>query len=221
MATPFCGKLHGNGHKISNFLADGKGFCDTGLFGVLGEGSAVDNVVFDKAGVTATGNYVGILAGTSYADISNITITSSVVDCDGEIGGGVVGQALGGSIAGCSFTGNIMSKGSGGGISGYTHSATISSCDVRTNITIDGASAVMSSVVGGGIVGKAFSSEISKCQVAGVISDEIGYACLGGLVGYSFSTVISESFNTAAISAKRASLAVQMAETMIQIPEDS
>ena len=98
-----------------------------------------------------------------------------------------------------------MSKGSGGGISGYTHSATISSCDVRTNITIDGASAVMSSVVGGGIVGKAFSSEISKCQVAGVISDEIGYACLGGLVGYSFSTRISESFNTAAISAKRAS----------------
>lgn len=205
VATPFCGKLHGNGHKISNFLADGKGFCDTGLFGVLGEGSAVDNVVFDKAGVIATGNYVGILAGTSYADISNITITSSVVDCDGEIGGGVVGQALGGSIAGCSFTGNVMSKGSGGGISGYTHSATISSCDVRTNITIDGASAVMSSVVGGGIVGKAFSSEISKCQVAGVISDEIGYACLGGLVGYSFSTRISESFNTAAISAKRAS----------------
>ncbi len=205
VATPFCGKLHGNGHKISNFLADGKGFCDTGLFGVLGEGSVVDNIMFDKAGVTATGNYVGILAGTSYADISNITITSSVVDCDGEIGGGVVGQALGGSIAGCSFTGNVMSKGSGGGISGYTHSATISTCDVRTNITIDGASAVMSSVVGGGIVGKAFSSEISKCQVAGVISDEIGYACLGGLVGYSFSTRISESFNTAAISAKRAS----------------
>ena len=26
VATPFCGKLHGNGHKISNFLADGKGF---------------------------------------------------------------------------------------------------------------------------------------------------------------------------------------------------
>ncbi len=205
VATPFCGKLHGNGHKISNFSADGKGFCDTGLFGVLGEGSAVDDIVFEKARVTASGNYVGVLAGTSAAEINKIIVLSGIVDSDGELGGGIVGGSTAGSISECSFTGTVTSTGSAAGIVGQAIGTKITSCDVRANITIDGVKSSMANKEGAGIVGTALRCEMTGCYVSGVITDAMGYGYLGGLAGYASGSKITDSFNSAVISAKRAS----------------
>lgn len=203
--TPFLGSLHGDGHKISNFIIDGKGFSDTGLFGVIGEGASVDSIIFDKPGVTSSGNYLGVLAGTSAGDVDNITVLSGIVDCNGLVGGGVVGFATGGSISNCSFTGNVTSTGCAGGIVAQASKTFVSSCDVRANITIDGMKSTQYKYCGG-VVGLMLDSEVSQCGVSGMISDALGYACVGGLVGNSTRGKISESFNTAVISAKRVSM---------------
>ncbi|MDE7115047.1 MAG: hypothetical protein K2O56_01305, partial [Muribaculaceae bacterium] len=205
VAVPFCGKFDGKGYKISNFSADGKGFYDTGLFGVIGEGASVDNIVFEKPRVTSTGYNIGVLAGTSYGDVSNVIVNLGIVDCNGVQGGGIVGYSAGGSIANCSYSGNVSSMTTGGGIAGTLNKTTVTSCDVKANITIDGAKSGLGAVAGGGIAGYSAYSEISGCYVSGTIADAVGWSTLGGVAGWLSSSKVSESFNTAAISAKRVS----------------
>ncbi len=205
VAVPFCGKLDGKGYEITNFYVDGKGFSDTGLFGVLGEGSSVENIIFEKPRVTSTGSNIGVLAGTSYGNISNVKVNLGIVDCNGSMGGGVIGAAWGGSIVGCSYSGNVTSLTTAGGIAGYTRNTTVSACDVKANITVDGAKSSLGTQSGGGLVGISYLSEISGCLVSGTISDAVGWSALGGLVGRLNGSKVSESFNTAAISAKRVS----------------
>ncbi len=204
VSTPFNGKLNGQGHKISNFIADGKGFCDTGFFGVIGENGSVNNIVFENPRLTSTGNYIGVVAGTSSGEVSDIIVQKGVVDCNGAIGGGIVGNVTGGIVKNSSFNGNVTSTGSVGGIAGHVLKGGISSCEVRANITIDGMKS-SSYRMAGGIAGQVLYGNVAECYVSGVVSDAVGYAYVGGVVAYLSESSLVDSFNTAAISAKRVS----------------
>ncbi len=204
VSTPFNGKLNGQGHKISNFIADGKGFCDTGFFGVIGENGSVNNIVFENPRLTSTGNYIGVVAGTSSGEVSDIIVQKGVVDCNGAIGGGIVGNVTGGIVKNSSFNGNVTSTGSVGGIAGHVLKGGISSCEVRANITIDGMKS-SSYRMAGGIAGQVLYGNVAECYVSGVVSDAVGYAYVGGVVAYLSESSLVDSFNAAAISAKRVS----------------
>ncbi len=205
--TPFEGAFDGKGHKISNFKADGKGFNYTGLFGSVGESASISNLAMEKCSVTAIGTNVGLVAASCAGKISGITVVSSSVDCDGELGGGIVGALTkGGSITDCSFSGSITSAGSGAGIAAQVMDAAVARCSARVNVTLDGASSSMANKECAGIVGTGIRATVEDCYVSGTLTDALGYGYIGGVAGYLTQSSLARSFNTAAISAKRAVL---------------
>lgn len=203
--APFQGNFDGCGHTLNNFSADGKGFNYTGLFGVIGNEGSVKNLKFTNAKITATGNYMGVVAGMSNGVIDNITVERSIVDCNGEIGGGIIGTAGAGGVSNSSFLGSVTSVGSAAGIIGQSIGAYVKNCNVKANIILDGAQSGLSNKECGGIIGTALRSDIDCCFVSGVLEDKLGYGYIGGIAAYASTSNITNSFNTAAISAKRAS----------------
>lgn len=205
-SAPFEGVFHGNGKKISNFKVDGKGFKHTGLFGVIGEKGEVRDLVMEGASITSQGINLGVVAATCAGKISGVTVKSSVVNCDGELGGGIVGAQTAGIIENCTFDGNITSVGSGAGIAAQMTDAEVRNCHVIANITLDGAMTTMSNHECGGIIGTVLRSKISGCYVSGMLADALGYGYIGGIAAYSNQCEITGCFNAAAISAKRANM---------------
>lgn len=205
--TPFNGIFYGKGHKIFNFKADGKGFENTGLFGVIGKNGIVDGLKFEKSLVTSMGTNVGVAAAVCSGKLNDISVNSSLVDCDGELGGGIVGDVIDeGAVTNCSFSGSVYSSGSGAGIAGRIFHGTVRNCEVHANIIIDGVTTMASNKEGAGVTGTALSATIENCFVSGTITDKLGYHRTGGIAGYVSSSSISNCFNTAPISAKRAVL---------------
>ena len=201
--TPFAGSFDGNGKKFSNVVLDGKGFNQTAIFGVLGEKASVGNFTVTGARVKAGGSNVAVVAAQSAGRIHDVDVELSVVDCDGELGAGIVANATGGEVENCSFRGNLTSVGSGAGIAAQAVSTTIRDCHARANLVLDGASSSMNKELAG-IVGTAMRSEVRNCFVMGTLTDKAGYGYVGGLIGYMYDTKMTQSFNTAAISASRA-----------------
>ncbi len=203
-SAPFEGTFDGKGHKISNFSANGKGFHDTGLFGVIGKSGVIKDIQFEKAFVTGIGENMGVLAGEASGKISGITVNNSSVDCDGVLGGGIVGNlAEGGVLTDCSFSGSVTSVCTAAGIAGQSVRADIKNCTVNAAISLDGSQSTIYKE-GAGIVGTMMIGNLSDCSVSGTIADKLGYAHLGGVVGYLYQATMTDCFNTAAISAKRA-----------------
>lgn len=203
-ATPFEGKLDGKGYTVSNFYADGKGFSTTGFFGYLGENSKVSNINFHNARVTSSGLDLGIVAGYSKGVISDISIKSSVVDCNGELGGGIVGETSEAVIENCYFSGAVYSCGSAAGICAESLGGVIRNCHVDANIILDGALSAVYNKECAGIVGTAIRNcKISNCYVSGVLEDQKGFGYMGGIAAYLSGCEVNECFNTAFISAKR------------------
>lgn len=205
---PFAGVFDGDGKTISNLIIDGTGFINTGLFGSIGKTGVVKNLNFNRCAVTSFGENIGIVAGESAGTISGVNITSCVVDCNGELGGGIVGNLLAQSVVeNCSFSGSVTTAGSVGGIAAEAVEATIKNCVVKANLTVDAYTSVMYNSQCGGILGTGFRKcLISDCYVSGTITDKVGYAYTGGICAYLGGSEVRRCFNTAPISAKRAQM---------------
>lgn len=205
--APFQGKFDGKGHTINNFKADGKGFYNTAFFGAVGADGVVENLKFYEPAVTGTGNNVAVVVGKLEGTVSNVTVTRGVVDCDGELGGGIVADASDATISNCSFNGVLNTVGSGAGMAAQAIRTTITDCSAAAVFNVDGAQSELSNKECGGIVGTMLRSKVERCYVTGTINDKLGYHAMGGIAGYSGAeSSISQCFNTAAISAKRAVL---------------
>lgn len=206
--TPFAGVFDGDGKTISDLYINGTGFLNTGMFGVIGAKGVVKNINFSKCIAVTAGENVGIVAGESAGTISNVNVTQSVVDCNGELGGGIVGNLTTGSLVeNCSFSGSAMTEGSVGGIAGEGLGATIIGCSVRANLTVDAFSSVNYNKQCGGIIGTAMNQcVISNCYVSGTITDKAGYAYTAGICAYLVRSEVNTCFNTAPIQAKRTNM---------------
>lgn len=208
--TPFQGVLSGAGHTISNLSIDGKGFANTGLFGVIGDQGKVENLTLANCRLTGTGLYLGAVAATNYGTISNVTVSNATIDGNGEVCGGIVGVVQGGTIAGCSFTGTVKTVATGAAIAGYAISngdvlSNITDCHAQAIVSVDGYESAYNNYQAGGLVGIAMRTNILRCYYSGILEDLIGRHYMGGITGYASSASIRESFNTAAIMAKRVS----------------
>lgn len=203
MANRFAGEFDGRNHTISNLKIDSKGFYTGGMFGVLDSTAVVKNLNFDSSMISGFGDCIGLLAGMSYGRIENVNAIRSVVDGNGETCGGLTASATG-SLNNCSFSGSVYSNGTCGAISGELVRGSIINCHAKANVIADGV-ANSSFTKMGGLVGTLLYSSMDKCWMSGTISDKLGYHAVGGLVAYSSNNTITNSFNTAVISAKRAS----------------
>lgn len=164
--NPFAGYFCGNGHTLSNII------------------------------ISSSEKYVGLFGYTSYATISDLSLTNCQITSDAaNATGGVVGFSDGGSIENCSFQGNVnASEGSAGGICGISHSV-VGSCSSQG--TIIGSTSMMSiggiSCRSGGIVGASTYLVYHCTNYAEVYvgdNDPFDYDS-GGIVGSNYGTIES------------------------------
>lgn len=206
--NPFMGTFDGKGYTVTGFKVNGKGFTNTGLFGVIGKEGTVKNLNISKAFVTSTGMYLGVVAAVNFGTIDNVQVLDSKVDGDGEVCGGLVGLTQAGTINRSSYTGTVLTQATGAGISGYVINSgdnwsNITDCHAKVILTIDGYMTAYSNYEAGGIAGITMRSNIKRCYVTGVLEDQIGRHYLAGISGYASFANIHQSFNTAAIKARR------------------
>ncbi len=181
--TNFKGLFIGQNHIIRNLTIDSLNVANLGLFY---EVTGVKDLVLENIQISAVGNagYVGALAGTSYGNIDNVTV-SGIIDAPYySYVGGVVGSSDGGTVKNCTSNIKISAKDCVGGIVGMAIIDTTGAIDDNENKReIKGSQYV------GGIAGSVASPEtegnytyaINNCTNSGAITVLEGR--VGGIIG--------------------------------------
>lgn len=157
-SVPFTGIFDGGGHTIHNMTLTG-GF-GLGLF-QYAKNSTIKDIVFNSAAVTATQNYVAVLAAAaSGCTISGISIQNSTVTSSYDVPGntGYVGAVAGAFLAGADST-----------VSGI----------LLDHVTVS------VPYVGrvGGLVGQIFSTKVAISDVEAIALNVAGEDYVGGIAG--------------------------------------
>lgn len=172
----FDGVLDGNNHTISGLYINAVSAEAYQAFGLFGQmNGTVRNLNIDNAYIRVQGSSanVGVLAGCDYLDavIENCQVSATVeISGTGDVGG-VIGNATGATVSGCTFTGSITqmdeSYSNIGGIAGS--SGTIIGCTNQAALTGCGYT--------GGIVG--YADVVKDCRNAGNVTGDT----TGGIAG--------------------------------------
>ena len=131
----YTGTFDGGGHTITGLTVTGSNEY-TGLFGRIGFGGKVMNVKLEGVQIESDNetSAVGGVAGWSYGNIENCSVSGSVSGSGmngvaGGVVGGVVGYQTGGSITGCSSSATVNAGGVAGGVVGLADGgATLTAC---------------------------------------------------------------------------------------------
>ena len=170
--TKFTGTFNGNRKTISNFTIDKSDSGYIGLFGYVGEGGEIKDIVVEAgvAGVKGDSK-VGILVGGNKGVITSCSATGDVT-AENENAGGLVGQNYKtGIITDCSATGDTTTIYNAGGLIG-DNSGKVTNCNAIGNANANSYT--------GGIAGSNGGGTITKCTAKG---DVYSYEYGGGLVG--------------------------------------
>lgn len=166
----------GNGHKISNFKADGP------IFGILcGSISdlTIDGFVIDSDYEDAA-TLVGVAGSSDLPEnfvIKNVKVTNSRVVSLQDRAGGLVSRIRNGLVENCSTDCSVEANTRAGGIVGYMGRGTINNSSAAGNIKVV-------TYMAGGLVGWAGEVTVTGCHASGNIVSEGGnYVRGGGLIG--------------------------------------
>ena len=170
----YTGTFDGGGHTITGLTVTGSNDY-VGLFGRIGSGGAVKNVILTEVNVTA-GTSVGGIAGQNDGTVENCSVNGTVTGRGLTDTGGIVGTNYG-TISGCSAEGTVTGSVNVGGIAGGSYlGVTIEGC--HSTAAVSGRSSV------GGVVGNLGnnSSLMASYSTGNVtVTSTTGYA--GGVVG--------------------------------------
>lgn len=178
----YTGTFDGGGHTITGLTVTTNGQY-TGLFGCLGKAGTVKNVVLEGVQITSdnSSGYAGGVAGNSWGNIENCSVSGSV---SGSDVGGVVGYQLVGSITGCSSSATVKGMNRAGGVVGVTNNgAILTACYATGDVTVENDGT--SNAWAGGVVGSNAYSTVIACYAAGNVSGNI----VGGAVGVNYANV--------------------------------
>ena len=181
----YTGTFDGNGKTITGLTVTGSDQY-AGLFGYIGSGGTVKNVVLEGVQIESDNDMsdVGGVAGQSYGNIENCSVSGSVsVSGTNSIAGGVVGYQTGGSITGCSSSATVNAGGVAGGVVGLADGgATLTACYATDNVTIE--SSGTGSYFAGGVVGINTVSTLKACYAWGSVTGSgSGTVYVGGVTG--------------------------------------
>lgn len=178
----FSGTFDGNGKKISNLVLDvpEPGLC--GLFGVIGPEGTVKNLILENIKYTASGEYVGGIAGASFGPIMQCRVTGTI-NADAKNVGGVAGY-MENEISQSSFEGTIMADGNVAGVVALTY-GNVKNCWAHANIgcSLAANTRYMGGVVGG-IFGNQTGAKMSDCYFSGMIIDYVDQLVDNGTISY-------------------------------------
>ena len=181
----YTGIFDGNGKTITGLTVTGSDQY-AGLFGRIGSGGTVKNVVLEGVQITSDNSLgsVGGVAGYSYGNIEYCSVSGSVSVSGISDVGGVVGYQVGGSITGCSSSATVKGTQRAGGMAGVTNSgASLTGCYATGDVTVenDGTDTYFA----GGVVGSNGSScTLKACYAWGSVTGSgSGTIYVGGVTG--------------------------------------
>ena len=194
----YTGTFDGGGHTITGLAVTGSDQY-AGLFGRIGSGGTVKNVVLENVQITSDYQYgyVGGVAGYSRGNIENCSVSGSVSSrCTA---GGVVGQQFGGSITLCGSSATVKGTGEVGGVAGKTdNSATLTACYATGNVTFERASTI--NTFAGGVVGYNGGGTLTACYATGNVTGTgtgTGSIYVGGVTGSNDSGTLTACYHAA------------------------
>lgn len=181
----YTGTFDGGGHTITGLTVTGSDQY-AGLFGYIGSGGTVKNVVLEGVQITSDNSLgdAGGVAGYSYGNIENCSVSGSVSGSGmNGIAGGVVGFQVGGFLTGCSSSTTVNAGCIAGGVAGCTYSATLTGCYATGDVTLESSST--GTYYAGGVVGDNTNrSTVIACYAWGRVSGSgSGTIYVGGVTG--------------------------------------
>ena len=183
----YTGTFDGGNYTITGLTVTGS-YKYAGLFGDIDENGTVKNVVLEGVQITSdnSSGYAGGVAGNSWGNIENCSVSGSV---SGSDVGGVVGYQLVGSITGCSSSATVKGTQRAGGVAGATNSgAILTACYATGDVTVENDGP--NNACAGGVVGSNAYSTVIACYAAGNVSGTgSGTIHVGGVVGENYATV--------------------------------
>ena len=190
----YTGTFDGNGKTITGLSVTGSNQY-TGLFGCIGSGGTVQNVVLEGVQITSDNKMsnVGSVAGWSDGTVENCSVSGSV--SGKAVVGGVVGYQMGGSITRCSSSATVKGMALVGGMAGATSlGATLTACYATGNVTIENNGSEI--YLAGGVVGSNQSSTLHACYAWGSVTGS-GSATIyvGGVVGNNYSGTLTGCYH--------------------------
>ena len=181
----YTGTFDGGNYTITGLTVTGSDQY-AGLFGRIGSGGTVKNVVLEGVQITSDNSLgsVGGVAGYSYGNIEYCSVSGSVSVSGISDVGGVVGYQVGGSITGCSSSATVKGTQRAGGMAGVTNSgASLTGCYATGDVTVenDGTDTYFA----GGVVGSNGSScTLKACYAWGKVTGSgSGTVYTGGVTG--------------------------------------
>ncbi len=185
--NPFTGTLDGQGYEIQDLVLARGGENYVGLFGYIGSGGAVENLVLSDVSVEGGDSVGGLVGHAEGADLEKVGVTGSVGG-DFQVGG-LVGFLGSGSVLGSSYsdvTIESVDERVGGLVGFFGSMSEIRNSYFSGDIKYGGD-------LSGGIAGYASSSSgtIHKTYSIGSVPSA---STVGGLVGRSYA-LVQDSIN--------------------------
>ena len=178
----YTGTFDGNGKTITGLTVTGSDQY-AGLFGYIGSGGTVKNVVLEGVQIESdnSSGYAGGVAGDSWGTIENCSVSGSVSGT--TFAGGVVGSQWGGSITGCNSSATVKGVIFAGGIAGETNSgASLTGCYATDDVTVENDGTNNSHA--GGVVGYNGGGTLTACYATGSVTGSgSGTIYAGGVTG--------------------------------------
>ena len=178
----YTGTFDGNGKTITGLTVTGSDQY-AGLFGYIGSGGTVKNVVLEGVQIESdnSSGYAGGVAGDSWGTIENCSVSGSVSGT--TFAGGVVGSQRGGSITGCNSSATVKGVVFAGGIAGETNSgASLTGCYATRDVTVENDGTNNSHA--GGVVGYNGGGTLTACYATGSVTGSgSGTIYVGGVTG--------------------------------------
>ena len=184
----YTGTFDGGGKTITGLTVTGSNKY-AGLFGDIGSGGTVKNVVLEGVQITSdnSSGYAGGVAGDSWGTIENCSVSGSVSGT--TFAGGVVGSQWGGSITGCNSSATVKGVIFAGGIAGETNSgASLTGCYATGDVTVENDGTNNSHA--GGVVGYNGGGTLTACYATGSVTGSgSGTIYVGGVTGHNSGTL--------------------------------
>ena len=189
------GTFDGNGKTITGLTVTGSDEY-AGLFGFIGSGGTVKNVVLEDVQITSdnSSGLAGGVAGYSWGNIENCSVSGSV--SSNSTAGGVVGTQLGGSITGCSSSATVKGTQKAGGMAGATNGgASLTGCYATGEVTLE--SSGSDNYFAGGVVGNNGGiSTLTACYATGSVSGSgSGTIYVGGVTGDNLASTLTACYH--------------------------
>ena len=192
----YTGTFDGNGKTITGLTVTGSDQY-AGLFGYIGSGGTVKNVVLEGVQIESdnSSGYAGGVAGDSWGTIENCSVSGSVSGT--TFAGGVVGSQRGGSITGCNSSATVKGVIFAGGIAGETNSgASLTGCYATRDVTVENDGTNNSHA--GGVVGYNGGGTLTACYATGSVTGTgtgTGSCYVGGITGDNSSGTLTACYH--------------------------